>query len=369
MVSEDEGNVTDGRPLAEGAWDESDTVGIIGLGLIGGSLAQRLTARGVRVVAWNHRSHPYAAARAQGIECVDTIEEVALARPRVLLLCNPLKAMPEVLASLKPVIDRRATILSDVGSVKALVREQVKEVGLEACYVGSHPMCGNERSGFDAADARLFDDALWALTVDEGTDYRRFLTMARFVLETVGDRFIVVDDATHDRAAAMISHAPHAVATALINGLVASPDRDVAVALSAGSWRDMTRVALTDPARTRAMIEENSGNVEVLLRSLARDLNDFADVLHAADESGMVRFFSQGQPFRAFKAHQGRQRRLESASPGVAGVAGVGAGNEDVRRIDPSDWRSSFLTSARAGEQVVGFVSPWVIRVVPDCAI
>ena len=259
-----------------------DTVGIVGLGLIGGSLARRLTERGVRVVAWNHRPHPYAQAEADGIFCKSTLSELMDAEPDVVVLCNPLKAMPAILAALAPLMgDHPNTTLTDVGSVKGMVRDQVKAAGLGKCYVGAHPMAGNELSGWQAADPHLYDGALWAITVDESTDYRRFLDVAAMITKDVGNRVIVVDDETHDKAAAMISHMPHVVSTALINELVANPDRNIAAALAAGCWRDMTRVSLTDPDRTRAMVEEDSLNVEALLRRMAARLTDMADQLHA----------------------------------------------------------------------------------------
>ncbi len=108
-------------------------------------------------------------------------------------------------------------------------------------------MAGNELSGWAAAAPALYDNALCAMTVDGDTDYRRFLAVARMITDDVGNRVIVLDDDTHDRAAALISHMPHVVATALINQLTDDPDRNIAAALAAGSWRDMTRVALTDP--------------------------------------------------------------------------------------------------------------------------
>ncbi|WEV72898.1 prephenate dehydrogenase/arogenate dehydrogenase family protein [Bifidobacterium sp. ESL0790] len=318
-----------------------NTIGIVGLGLIGGSLARRLVGRGCRVVAWNHRPHPYADARRDGIECVDTLAQLAQERPDIIMLCNPLRAMPQVLADLKDVIDRDATTLSDVGSVKAMVRSQVADAGLADCYVGAHPMAGTELSGFSASDPGLYDGALWAITVDEHTNYQRFLAVANLITEQVGNRAIVLDDATHDRAAAMISHMPHAVSTALIGELSASPDRNIAAALAAGSWRDMTRVALTDPERTRAMIEEDASNVESLLRELSGRLLAFADDLHRGDDEAMTRFFAEGQPFRDYKS----RGAVNDAEPFALD-------------IDEAGWQGELLESARRGEHIIRFTAP-----------
>ena len=152
----------------------------------------------MRVVAWNHRPHPYAQAEADGIFCKSTLSELMDAEPDVVVLCNPLKAMPAILAALAPLMgDHPNTTLTDVGSVKGMVRDQVKAAGLGKCYVGAHQMAGNELSGWQAADAHLYDGALWAITVDESTDYRRFLDVAAMITKDVGNRVIVVDDETH----------------------------------------------------------------------------------------------------------------------------------------------------------------------------
>lgn len=321
-----------------------NTIGIVGLGLIGGSLARRLVGHGCRVIAWNHRPHPYAEATRDGIECADSLAQLAQKRPDIIMLCNPLRAMPSVLAELKDVIDRDATTLSDVGSVKAEVRAQVTDAGLADCYVGAHPMAGTELSGFSASDPGLYDDALWAITVDECTDYQRFLAVARMITEQVGDRVIVLDDATHDRSAAMISHMPHAVSTALINELSSSSDRNIAAALAAGSWRDMTRVALTDPERTRAMIEEDSDNVERLLRELSSRLLTFADNLHHGDDEALRGFFAEGQPFRDYKKQSSKGGNVQ--------------GEPFELGIDTRSWQNVLLESARRGERIIRFIEP-----------
>ncbi|WP_300768149.1 prephenate dehydrogenase/arogenate dehydrogenase family protein [uncultured Bifidobacterium sp.] len=327
------------------------TIGIVGLGLIGGSLALRLVDAGCDVVAWNHRDHCYAAAREKGIRCVYSLDELVEARPRIVVLCNPLRAMPEVLSRLSRSFDPNATTLTDVGSVKGMVRRQVVAAGLGDCYVGAHPMAGNERSGFAAADASLFDGALWAVTVDAGTSKVRLDAVARMITGLVGDELIVVDDEMHDRAAAMISHMPHAVSTAMINELCDDPERAIAAALSAGSWRDMTRVALTDPARTRSMIEEDSANVERLLRSMASRLESFADALHSGDDGTISEFFRHGQAFRDYRS-----------------VLTAGVTSRDSSVVIPGDgssWREELMTSAKRGERIRGVHSDGSFEAVP----
>lgn len=325
-----------------------NTVGIIGLGLIGGSLARRLAERGIRVVAWNHRPHPYAQAEADGIFCKSTLAELMDAEPDVVVLCNPLRAMPAMLDSLAPLmVEHPRTTITDVGSVKGMVREQVEAAGLGECYVGAHPMAGNELSGWQAADPHLYDDALWAVTVDSATNYQRFLDVAALITKGVGNRLIVLDDETHDKAAAMISHMPHVVSTALINELSAYPDRNIAAALAAGCWRDMTRVALTDPDRTRAMVEEDALNVEALLRRMAKRLTDMADQLHDGDETDVIRFFAEGSPFRQYKS------ALTHASDGAAESL-----PERELTVPESGWQQTLLFSACRGEAIIGFVNP-----------
>ncbi|NEG88693.1 prephenate dehydrogenase/arogenate dehydrogenase family protein [Bifidobacterium aerophilum] len=324
------------------------TVGIVGLGLIGGSLARRLVRRGTSVIAWNHRDHPYSQAEADGIRCVPTLTELAEAKPSVIVLCNPLKAMPAILTELKPILDPAATTLTDVGSVKGMVRDQVEAAGLGECYVGAHPMAGNELSGWQAADPALYDDALWAITVRDDTDYARFHTVLRLIVDGVGNRVIVLNDIVHDQAAALISHMPHVVATALINQLTDDPNRNIAAALAAGSWRDMTRVALTDPDRTRAMVDEDAVNVESLLRSMAARLTAVADALHNGDGDEMARFFADGQPFRDYK---------------MAQRAGIVRYEERDVTFDPSRWQADLLASARRGEHIIGFAGDHAVRV------
>ncbi|MFC0264952.1 prephenate dehydrogenase [Alloscardovia macacae] len=309
-------------------------VAIAGLGLMGGSLALALVQSGHDVLGWNHRSAPYEQARKNGITCVKTVEELALARPDILILCTPLKAMDTVLGKIKLVLDEHTT-LTDVGSVKREVLSSVEKHGLRPLFVGAHPMAGNELAGFEAADAHLYDSATWAITVEEDTDKERVITVGRMITEGVGNRFIVTTAQEHDRAAAQISHMPHVVATTLAAQLVVNPASNIALALAAGSWRDMTRVALTTPERTQAMVEENPDNVADLLRDQAARMTAVADLLAAGDADGLAAFFATAEPYRTVRA------RLQQGIPeGVYSIL-----------LDES-WRERLLSASRRGGRV-----------------
>lgn len=350
MVAQDHITVdewTQAEPQAAEGTEAPGRVGIVGLGLIGGSLARRLATTHCEVLAWNHRAEPYVDAQRYGIRCMEHLEDLVLAKPDVLVLCNPLSAMPDILHRIAPVIDPDATTLTDVGSVKGLVRDQVNEAGLDHCYVGAHPMAGNELSGWRAADPQLFDKALWAVTFGDNTAYGRVLQVASMITQLCMNRLIIVDDATHDRAAAQISHMPHAIATMLANMLIDNPDRNIAMSLAAGSWRDMTRVALTDPHRTQAMVEENSGDVEQLLREVIRRVTRLADALRDNDQQTVDNFFAHADPFRSARAKALaaiEERHTETIF-----------GSLEVRA---DHWREDLLASAARGEHIIRFTDP-----------
>lgn len=325
-------------------------IAIAGLGLIGGSLAKRLVRRGRFVVAWNHTDSPYEAAQLDGIRCVPDLEDLAREKPDILVLATPLNSIPAMLNRLAPVLEY-GTTLTDVGSVKGQVRRQVQEAGLSDKYVGAHPMAGSEFSGYGASDPDLLEGALWALTVDDTTDYKRFLTVADMVTQGVGNRLIVLDDETHDRAAALISHMPHVVATALAGLLVDSADRNVAAALAAGSWRDMTRVALTDPKRTEAMVVEDADQVALLLEDLISTLTDFAHSLKdgQGQEAVSIRhFFNHPQPFRDYK-------KAMKGQPGSEGKDRNGS--RLTLTVNDENWQSLLVESAKRGQEVESFLT------------
>lgn len=338
--------------VEDAEFSQKFSVGIVGLGLIGGSIAKRLAATGAcKVYAYNRHQTMYSEARAIGITCVESVADLARMQPNVLILCNSLASMPEVLGEISRGINKQRTTLTDVGSVKGLVREQVKAAGLGDCYIGAHPMAGSEFTGWQASSAELLRGALWAVSVDESSDFWRFLAVLRVIVALCGNRALVLNDSIHDASAALISHMPHVVSTALANVLCGSENRNVALQMSAGSWRDMTRVALTDPNRTRAMVVENRRNVADLLGSVIAELSFAKKMLEECDERA---FFAKADSWREYKYKERAAAFDESGDSRDLAAAAF-----DLRELRfaidcPGDWKSQLIQSAQIGEQIVG---------------
>lgn len=322
-------------------------VGIVGLGLVGGSLARALAAHeDVAVVGQDPDPGTRRVADATGIDVVATAAELADAlRPGdLVVLAAPLLALGQVAHELATAGLAEGVVVTDVGSVKAPVRAAVAAAGLGDRYVGAHPMAGTEESGFAASSAALLDGATWAVTIDDATPAHHLLRVLELVTRS-GGRARVLADAVHDDAVALVSHVPHVLATELLTLVGRSPARELALGLAAGSFRDGTRVARTDPRRTEAMVAGNAAAVARALRVAADDLAGLADALErgARGEPGgaaAVRaFFDEPAPVRRALAAPpegaGPLVRVDLTRPGwQAQAAALGAAGGVVHAAD-----------------------------------
>jgi prephenate dehydrogenase len=230
----------------------------VGLGQLGGSLAAALAAAGHPVAGWDVDPGAREAAAARGVRIT---RELA----GIVVLAVPLPALASALDELT--VDPGATV-TDVGSVKVPVLEVLGDA-YGSRFVGGHPMAGTERSGHAATDPGLFTGARWAVCLDPGTDLHRWLRVAEVAL-AVGAEVVPVTSAEHDDAVAAVSHVPHLLAAALAT--VAGQAGPLALGLAAGSFRDGTRVAGSDPAFVAAMVEGNAGPTAAALTRVQQQL-------------------------------------------------------------------------------------------------
>ncbi|MGY1779848.1 prephenate dehydrogenase/arogenate dehydrogenase family protein [Geodermatophilus sp. SYSU D01036] len=234
-------------------------VGVVGLGQLGGSLAAALVAAGRDVSGWDVDPAAREAAAARGVRVTRELGGVVV-------LAVPLPAMATALDGLD--VDPAATV-TDLGSVKVPVLAAVG-AALGGRFVGGHPMAGTERSGHGATDPGLFRGARWALCLEPGTELPRWLRAAEVALDA-GAEVVPVTAAEHDDAVAAVSHVPHLLAAAL--AAAAGEAGRLALALAAGSFRDGTRVAGSDPAFVTAMVEGNAGPTAAALARVRAQLD------------------------------------------------------------------------------------------------
>ena len=261
-------------------------VGIVGLGLIGGSIGLAAAQRGDEVVAFD----PDADVRASGLErgaaarAEETLE-AAVADVDVAVVCGPVVHLPALVEQTVAATGEGCAV-TDVGSTKSRL---VAAAAGSPRFLGGHPVCGSEARGVGNARADLFQGATWFLTPVATTDPAHHRTVHGFVAG-LGARPVAIDPGAHDRLVAITSPLPHAVANVLANqagaGRVDGHDPLGAVG---GSFRDMTRVAGANP---RIWVDIFLDNREALLDGLrehGRRVDELARALEREDAGFLAR--------------------------------------------------------------------------------
>jgi prephenate dehydrogenase len=236
---------------------------IVGLGLVGGSLARALTRAGYRVVGVDRPPVIRRALRARAIAAGDSLEGAARETGLVVLAAPP-SANRRLLARLAR-SGPTSLVVTDVTSVKAPICREAARLGVRG-FVGGHPMAGTERSGFAASSARLFQGRPWILVTDGASPGA--VSRVRALVRAVGARPVVMTAAEHDRTMAFLSHLPQVMAWALDEAVrgdrVAARHR----AAAGPAFADMTRLARSPRPLWRQILTENRTEVARALRAL-----------------------------------------------------------------------------------------------------
>jgi len=240
----------------------------------------------------------------------------------LIVLAVPMPALPMLLTHISE--SAPDCPLTDVTSVKSAVLDAVKAAGLQARFVGGHPMTGTAHSGWAAGHARLFTGAPWVISVDDHVDPAVWSMVMELALDC-GSVVVPARSDEHDAAAAAISHLPHLLAEALA---VTASEVPLAFALAAGSFRDGTRVAGSAPDLVRAMCEANAGQ---LLPAVDRAVELLAGARDALAHNKSVAELAEA-------GHAARTRYDSFSRPEIVTVF-VGAEN----------WREELAAAGRAG--------------------
>ncbi len=278
-----------------------DRLAVIGVGLIGGSLARALRAAGeVRQVVGCGRKTPNLQ-RARELGVIDHYTQdigEAVKGADMVLLAIPLGAMRAAFAAMKDHLSPHA-VVTDGGSVKGCVVADAKAVfgRVPGNFVPGHPIAGTEHSGVEASFAELYQNRRVILTPVKDTE-KAALERVEAMWRICGAEVIRMEVAHHDEVLAATSHLPHMLAFSLVDALARMKENDEIFRYAAGGFRDFTRIASSNPVMWRDICLANRGPLRKMVKRFARELHDLADALDSADGKDLLEIFERAKAAR-----------------------------------------------------------------------
>ncbi len=280
------------------------TVGIIGLGLIGGSVARALKKNtDHKIIAMNRSEASVKLAYKEGVIDEYTLGDLsAFSECDVIFICTSVDKIVRFAELLKEHI-KKDCLITDVGSTKSGIVKAMKDVPVN--FLGAHPMAGSEKSGYTASNEHLLENAYYIITpTSKNTDEQ--INKLKELITSMGAIPIILDCEHHDACVAAISHLPHIVASVLVNTVAQNDKRNDMRILAAGGFKDITRIASSSGEVWSSICDENreeilkilsqfSRNIEIVYdrlkngRSLAPMFNDAKQYRDGIDESKHTR--------------------------------------------------------------------------------
>lgn len=268
---------------------------IVGVGLIGGSLGLALRKKKLagQVIGVARTAETIAKAkRARAITRGTTNLAAAARGADLVILATPVGQIVP-LAQQAAQVMKEGGIITDVGSTKADVVTALDRVLPKRCsFVGSHPLAGSEQQGVAAASATLFANSLCIITPTAGTS-QHALDLVRQLWKDVGATVVEFRPQVHDKLLSLLSHLPHLLAVALSNSTPSSQ-----LSYAPRSFRDMTRIAMSDPVLWRDILLTNRNEILGALEQFESNLAHLRSLLLRQDAQGLVQVFAQAKTLR-----------------------------------------------------------------------
>ena len=283
---------------------------LIGIGLIGSSLARALRAKGLsrRIAIASRRAETLAKAEELGLgDSYHLDPGAAAADADLIMLCAPVGAFAAIAENLAGKL-KPGAIVSDVGSVKQAVFEDVGPfIPKGVHFIPGHPVAGTEYSGPEAGFAELFEDRWCILTPAPDSDQAVIDKMIS-LWQSCGSMVEVMDAEHHDKVLAITSHLPHLIAYTIVGTAADLEDGERAevVKYSAGGFRDFTRIAASDPVMWRDVFLKNRASVLEMLQRFSEDLTALQRAIRWGEGDTLEGLFHRTRLIRAgiIEAHQ-----------------------------------------------------------------
>ncbi len=281
--------------------DKSSRIGVVGCGLIGGSIALSLSKSGYQVYVADlpssekriHKQIPNAVFKG-------SVRDLCAEKPTVIFVCVPSEQVVPVIREVVPLAEK-GTVVTDVAGIKQPILNAVSEMnaGEKIVFVGGHPMAGSEKSGVEAAQPFLFQNAVYVLCPLKEYPEETVLPL-HMAIESLGARILVMEASQHDKIAAATSHVPQLIAVELVNLLCdLSAGDDHFNTLAAGGFRDMTRIASSQYTVWNDVIKSNRENIDAVLKAFVKRLENLDEALRGRDDTSIEEDFEKARLVRA----------------------------------------------------------------------
>lgn len=288
--------------------DYPASVAIIGLGLIGSSIARGVSEALPGVALSGYDNNPEVRTRAAelGLAKIANSSAEAVTAADLIILCVPVGAMADAAASIASALKPDA-IVSDVGSSKASISVELERILPKVRVVPAHPVAGTENSGPDAGFAALFHGRWCILTPGASADGEAVLSLRRF-WEALGARVEVMDPKHHDMVLAVTSHVPHLIAFTIVGTAsdLEQVTQSEVIKFSAGGFRDFTRIAASSPVMWRDIFLANREAVLDTLQRFSEDLSLLQRAIRLGDGPTLFDLFSRTSGIRRGIVQQGQ---------------------------------------------------------------
>jgi prephenate dehydrogenase len=262
------------------------TVAIVGMGLMGGSFALALREKKAchKIIATDSDPGTRAQAKERGFDTHGELD--AIANSDVVILATPVRTIIEQLPRVGQVAKPGAIII-DLGSTKHEIVSVMEKLPENLQPIGGHPMCGKETFGFDAADANLFQNAVFTFTPLSRTS-RETAAFALSLAGCLDARPLILDAERHDKLVAIASHLPFALSTTLmLAALEFASEEDLLFELTASGFRDTSRLAASDTTMMLDILMTNQTNVADAVRKYSERLSSLANLIDNQDEKSL----------------------------------------------------------------------------------
>ncbi|MCM3669460.1 prephenate dehydrogenase [Mesobacillus maritimus] len=276
---------------------------IVGLGLIGGSLALCIKAehKNAVIVGFDINGEQARLAKMMGVidECANSIEAGAKDAD-LIIIATPVTVAEKIIEQLSMFKLKPGVIVTDTGSTKTTITNKADcliEKGI--CFIGGHPMAGSHKSGITAAKKILFENAFYLFTPREGSNNEQDVNQLKVWLGGTKAKFLTVTPEEHDYLTGVISHFPHLIAASLVQqAATAEGDSPLVGRLAAGGFRDITRIASSSPAMWRDILLHNRNVLLDLLVDWDKEMQKVISLLKSNDANGIYRYFEEAKNFR-----------------------------------------------------------------------